>query len=291
MICLGLSPDEKRDRVRHAVADAKATRVFALGPRRWWFDLEGCGALVEWIDYPDLIRYVYYYRLLQEIDGSSLVVVNECLRTQDRNDLTYNCIRNYLQKTPHQVVFQRLPIIDSLDDFGVLFDFDTRSRWKRTPVAELPLHEARIEASPVAVSLRRVDVPTPARLLDRYAREKRRLIDGIGLRDPHTIPRQLHILGGSVKAAVLDPGRWYVARNSRLGRDNVTTYGAPEHPHAPYGVLELCHRFLDWTDFLASSGQSSFDVLTTELRVDHWYFDRFSEWSTRLAYAYAALHG
>ena len=71
----------------------------------------------------EIIQYKFYYRLLQEIGKDTLLVVNECLRMQNRYDLTYNCLRLFLQQTPHALVFQYLPIIDTIADFMVLFDF------------------------------------------------------------------------------------------------------------------------------------------------------------------------
>ena len=60
----------------------------------------------EFIEWADIIEYRYYYRLLQEIGSKTLVVVNECLRTQARHDLTYNCMRLFLNQTDHRLIFQ-----------------------------------------------------------------------------------------------------------------------------------------------------------------------------------------
>ena len=301
MIYIGLSDAVKTSVFERYLADHSDVRkVFVLSPERFAPGFapermtdpttQGDGRRGLFIDYPDIIRYRYFYRLVQEVDASTLVVIHECLRTQNRNDLTYNCIRHFLNQTTHQLVFQRLPLIDTVEDFGVLFDFDTRSRWKRTPFAQLSLGEARIEVEPVTPAFRVVPVETDAKTKATYAKEKRKLIDGIGNRDPHTIPRNLYLVGGAAKRQAMEPGRRYVARGNRWDLPNVTTYRADAHPDAPYVVAEFPHGFLDFSDFIASSGQTAFDVLTADLKVDAWYLDRYTAWAGRVHDACAALH-
>lgn len=305
MILLGYDDADAREEVVRYCETHPIRRVVVLTSERfrpaWTLPVE-----LEVIAWPDLIRYVFFYRLLQEIDGDTLVVIHACLRTQDRHDLTYNCVRNYLTRTSHVLVFQHLPIIDTLDDAAVLLDFVTGSRWKREPVAEV-LRRARAEGIEVRVSedaptgLRFVAVPveTMSAERDAYAREKRALIDNLGLRDPHTIPRNLALLGGRAKArwvraqgtAGEAAGRRYLARNARLGLDVVDTWESATRARGPYAVMEFCHRFLDAADAITATGQARFDVLVTDLKVDGWYFERFEAWAGRVRDAYATLRG
>ena len=94
MIRLGLSDDEKRACVARYRSEHGIGKVFILSPARFVFACEDS----EQIEWAQIIQYRHFYRLLQEIDRSTLVVVNECLRTQNRSDLTYNCIRHFLQQ-------------------------------------------------------------------------------------------------------------------------------------------------------------------------------------------------
>lgn len=55
----------------------------------------------------------------------------------------------------------------------------------------------------------------------RYEKKKEHLFDNLGDKDPDTIPRNLQLLAGDMKARVLDPEKLYVARNKRLRLDNV----------------------------------------------------------------------
>ena len=260
--------------------------MFALGPKEFAFALDGA----EWIDWPEIIQYRFYYRLLQEIDKSALIIVNECLRTQNRHDLTYNCIRNFLNQTTHQIVFQRLPLLDTFDDFMVLFDFDTRSRWKREMWRPEFRREIELTVAPQPLSIHRISVTTDTATRDAYQREKRRLIDGIGLRDPHTIPRNLHLFAGKAKARAVDPARRYVGRNNRLKLPNLETYDEARG-QIDRTVFEFCHRFIDFSDFIARTETTELNALVSDLRVDEWYFARFAAWTRRIDDAYATLHG
>lgn len=266
------------------------------------------------ITYADVIMYVTFYRLLQEIDSRTLIVINECLRVQNRYDLTYNCIRNYLNQTGHQLIFQQLPQIDERDDFMVLFDFDTRSRWKRQKFdPALVRDNAEVRLRPLPLAFDRIDVPTSAATRKKYAAERERLFAALGARDPHTLPRNLYLIGGKDKLAYVDgqacpatarecrraggqlslfePGATgcYVARNKRLNRDSVVTYADVSAEGGPYTVIEFPHRFIDFADFVRRTGQARSQVLVADLKVDRWYFDRYQEWKDRICETYAAL--
>lgn len=264
-------------------------KVFVLSPskfaQRWDFDR------VEAIEYAEIIQYKFFYRLLQEIDGKVLVVVNECLRTQNRYDLTYNCIRNFLNQTTHQLVFQRLPLIDTIDDFMVLFDFDTRSRWKRERFDhDLVRREARVEVRAGPPSFVAIDVLTDEKTRADYAREKRKLIDGLGLKDPHTIPRNLYLMSGKAKLSRVRDGVAHVGRNDRFKIDRFATFRDESFAASPYRVFELPHNFVDYADFMSLSGQAQADVLVADLKVDRWYFNRYQAWAGRVRDAIAAIH-
>lgn len=245
---------------------------------------------VDRVEYTEIIQYRHYYRLLREIGRDSLVVVNECLRSQNRHDLTYNCIRNFLNQTRHQIIFQRLPLIDTFDDFMVLFDFDTRSRYKRQRFDSAMLDEVDLEARLLPIKFEAIDVPTPPSLHDTYRREKERLFAALGTRDPHTLPRNLYLVAGRAKVSSVDQGLRYLGRNGRFQLPNLLTYKEAAYPDAPYVVFELPHNFIDFADIIALSDQARFQVLVTELKADRWYFERFQQWSQRVENAYATLH-
>ncbi len=283
MISLGLDNDQKRELVERYCTQHGVSKVFVLSPKASTF--EGPGEVIE---YADIIEYRFYYRLIQEIDPKTLIVVNECLRTQNRFELTYNCIRNFLNQTQHRIILQRYPLIDSFEDFMILFDFDTRSRWKPGQWRPEFLQEIELSVVEHPVALNRIEVPTSAKVQEAYQKEKRKLIDGIGAKDPHTIPRNLHLFAGKAKLGVVDPHLRYVGRNNRFKLRNLDVYSEAQGPGDRI-AFEFCHRFLDFTDFLAQTQTTNLDALVSDLKVDSWYFERFTSWTERLKEAYASL--
>jgi len=287
MIFLGLTPAQKNAEITRYCKAHDIDKVFFLSPEKFRFPVTVEHEYVEWAD---IIMYRHYYRLIQEIGPNTLVVVNECLRTQNRHELTYNCIRNFMNQTTHQLIFQYLPLIDTFDDFMILFDFDTRSRWKRERWRPGFRDEARIHVQEVLIEFNPIYVPASPKLQAAYAKEKRDRIDNIGQRDPHTIPRNLYLLSGRARRPHVDPAKYYIGRNQRFRLDNLQTYRQDEFLHH-YTVFEFPHDFIQFADFVALSGQSRFDVLVADLKVDYWYLERYQAWSERIRDGYSAIHG
>ena len=288
MICLGLDDAGKDAVVRRYCDEHGIRKVFLLTPERF---RPALAVEVETVTWPDIIEYRFFYRLLQEVGRDTLVIVNECLRTQNRYDLTYNCIRHFLNQTPHQIVFQYLPLIDTVEDFMILFDFDTRSRWKRERFSPGLLGEATIEVAPVPVQLRPVPVSASPRIHYLYAQEKVALlaaVRGDPEKDPHLIPRNLLLVSGKAKLPRVVPGRRYIGRNNRFKLPNLETYREVAGA-GPWTVFEFCHNFIDFADFLAVSRQVDVEVMVADTKAEHWYLQRFIDWTRRLADAYATL--
>ncbi len=284
MIWIGLTAEEKLAEIaRYSTANGIANTV-VLSPDKFRLAIPNA----ESIEWSEIIQYKFFYRLLQEITPTTLVVVNECLRTQNRYDLTYNCLRHFLNQTTHQLIFQHFPIIDSIDDFMILFDFDTRSRWKREPLSPNILTESSRSIAPSRLKWSRIDIVTDQKTKQLYERERDKLFSGIGLKDPHTIPRTLHLLSGKIKRQFVDPSRYYLCRNARLGITNCATYKESEYHHE-YTVLEFCHNFIDFADFLSLSRQTELPVMVADLKVDEWYWSRFQEWTKRIDDSYSAV--
>ncbi len=288
MIRLGLDSAAKAACVMGYVSKHPIRKVFVFAPDRFRVDFAPPCA-TEHIEYAQIILYRYYYRLLQEIDGDVLLVVNECMRTQNRHDLTYNCLRNFLQQTRHQIIFQRLPIIDDADDFMTLVDLDTRSKWRRQKWdAKAMRGDIDISVAERCVRIESIDIEADTSTQAKYARKKRQLIDGIGLKDPHTIPRNLLLIGGAAKLQHVDTASLYVGRNDRFKLPNLCTYRQVSDV-TQRTVFEFCHGFLEFSDFLAVTGQHVIPALVTDLKVDRWYLSRFNQWTERVRDAYAAL--
>ena len=253
------------------------------------------------LPYAKAINYVPFYRLLQEIDSKTVLVIDECLRTQNRYDLTYNCIRHYINRTPHVIVFQLLPQIDTSEDFMILFDFVTGSQWKRREFDPELFVDVPMEIYPLPLSLEALSVPTSKKTQAHYTAKRDKLFAELGARDPHIIPRNLYLLGGEDKKRYIQahstplfgtPGT-YVARSKRLGTltyaDVSRSARATTQPPRDYTLVELPHRFIDLSDYLYRSYQFENRVLVADLKVDHWYYRYYTEWIKRIQKTYSLI--
>ena len=296
MIYLGRTDTEKQAIIDDYQAAHNIAHVVIISANKFALCRNGA----DCVPYSEVIMYRTFYRLLQEIDTGTLVVVNECLRNQNRYDLSYNCIRQFLNQAGHVLVFQQLPQIDTAEDFMILFDFVTQSRWKRRSFdPALITDNAQVNVQVLPVAFRRIDVPTSVKTAQVYEQERARRFATLGPADPHTLPRNLYLVGGKDKAAYIsrqsapslfDTGdaALYVARNKRLGLPNVVTYDEVQ-PGARYDIVELPHAFADYADFVRTTWQAEAAVLCATLRVDAWYFNRYTEWSERTHETYASL--
>lgn len=84
--------------------------------------LEGLAGLnINAVPYNKVIKYEYYYKYLAFTDKQTLFVWNDCMLTKKRNCLEYNCIRHCAEQTPHRLIFNTMPLIDSCEDFMILY--------------------------------------------------------------------------------------------------------------------------------------------------------------------------
>jgi hypothetical protein len=283
MIYLGLKNKDKVDIITDYVNLNNTKAVHIIQPIKFQIKLE---IEIDYVDYEHAIDYPIFYKLLQEIDDTHLIVLNECLRTQNRNDLTYNCIRHFLRQTDHQIIFNQLPQIDSQNDFMILFDFDSKSQWKRNKFdIDLIKENSNIVVKTPEIMFTAIDVYTQDSTKQKYKAEKYKRFAEIGGKDPDTIPRNLYLIGGKDKLFM--NSFLCVARNKRLNSNNVITYG--DYSNGYMTILEFPHRFIDFSDFMRKSWQFEYNVLVADLPVDHWYFSRYTEWSKRINETCASL--
>jgi len=283
MIYLGHRDHDKQKIIFDYCKNNNISKLFILAPKKFYFDYD-----CEFVDWCEIIQYKTYYQLLKDIDNNTLIIINECLRKQNRYDLTYNCIRLFLNQTKHKIIFQYLPIIDGRADFMILFDFDTGSKWKKEQFNKSLFVNSKIVFNNVNIKLNRIDIKTSYKLEKEYVKKKWNLINNIGLKDPNVIPRNLYLLSGKEKIKHVDDSIYYIGRNNRFKMKNFQTYKDKEYGKN-YIVFELCHNFIDFIDFLTLSAQVNIDVFVSDLRVDSWYLERYHEWIKEMQDVYAEL--
>lgn len=168
------------------IASFGVERVFVVGD-----DIEiDTKVPVERITYAQSIEYRYYYSWLQRIGPASLLVWNNAMRTVKRYDLHYNCMRKYMQQAGHRLIFERLPIRKSREDFMILWDMMQNNPYLREPYDEVSFTGIDISMRDVAVNVEEVRVELTGEELEQYAAEKERIIAGVK-KDTNVVPRRL----------------------------------------------------------------------------------------------------
>lgn len=289
MIRLGLDPAAKETVINHYLRDHEIKKVFVFYPEK--FPLAAAiPAPAEHVEYADIIMYKYFYRLLEEIDNQTLLVFNECMRTQNRSDLTYNCAHHYCNQTEHKIVFEHFPFIEDRQDFMILLDLLNKGKYKGKSFDWRFLREEDVKARKHIYRLQTIDLPLSEATKRKYEAKKEQLFDDLGNKEPDTIPRQLHVWSGNLKKGAIEPGLRYIARNDRFKLPNVITY--KQAGAGDYILIDFAHRRLDLNDFWKQSGMTSVQFINSGLKVDLYYINEFRAWVERLEefYAQTSLH-
>lgn len=285
MIRIGLSQKEKEKEVNDYLLHNEIKKIFVFYykcfPIKFKTDRE-----IEYIEYSDIEMYKFFYRLLEEINGNSLIIMDECLRTQNRSELIYNCAHHYLNQTPHHIVFEFLPIIDTKDDFMILLDFDNPGKYKGKAFDYNYLQTEDVHVKPFRVKFSTIDVDISVKDKERYEHKKEQLFETLGSKDPDTIPRNLQLFAGDLKKPLIEPDKMYVARNKRLKFDNVKAY-TDITAKGNYIVIDMHYRRLNFNDFLKISQCNNIKYLCTPLSIDSITSTEFMKWKGRLDAIYA----
>lgn len=175
---------DKKGIVEDYACNHDISKVYIIGD---YLDVHFCEK--EYIKFSDTIMYKYFYRLLQEINNSSLVILNECLKKQNRYDLTYNCIRRYCLQTPHILIFNYFPIIKQEQDFMILYDMIQNNPFLKEQYKYVT-HFENVVVGNVNFDVNKTDITLSAECEKEYEEEKEKIIQQVK-KDPDIIPRRL----------------------------------------------------------------------------------------------------
>jgi len=285
MIRIGLGERQKQRVVKEYLKQHDIKKIFCFYFKKFPLKLN-VDCEVEYIERADIEMYKYFYRLLEEIDNSSLIIINECMRTQNRSELIYNCAHHYLNQTPHKIIFEHFPIIENKDDFMILLDFENKGKYKGKGFDYNYLKDEDIKIRPHKLKLDIINVPVTDKDLVRYEAKKEQLFANLGNKDPDTIPRALQLFAGDIKKRHIEPDKMYVARNKRFKTDNVLSYQEISG-RGDYIIIDTHYRRLDFNDFLKTTGITKIQYLCTPLSIDSVITNEFVEWKARLDAIYA----
>ena len=287
MIRVGLKNQQKIDVINKYLSLNDIKKIIIFSAEKFFMETEGinCGDIRQ-IGYQETIMYRTFYPLLEEINDSYLLIMNEMMRTQNRSELNYNCVAKYTNQTPHRIVFEWLPFINEEKDFMILLDYHNSQKHKGLSISEIDLDAEDVMCVPRKFKMNVIQAELPVGVQELYQVEKENLFNNLGNKSPDTIPRQLHIWTGKYKKDLIVSGKIYVARNARFKKPNVVTYKAVEIGQK-YILLDIPHRRLDFNDFLRKTEQEEFDYISTGLSIDDVYISEFNEWERRLEDFYA----
>jgi hypothetical protein len=285
MIRIGLSTRQKQAEIAKYLKQHNIKKMYCFYfkkfPVKYNVDCE-----IEYIEYADIEMYKYFYRLLEEIGENSLIVMDECMRTQNRSELIYNCAHHYLNQTPHRIIFEFFPIIEDKNDFMILLDFENKGKYKGKSFDYNYLQTEDIKIKPFKVKLETIPVETNEKDLQRYEKKKEQLFATLGEKDPDTVPRSLQLFAGDLKKNAIESGKEYVARNKRFKLDNVKSYQEITG-RGDYIIIDTHYRRLNFNDFLKTTGMNKVKYLSTLLSIDNVMANEFVQWKARLDAIYA----
>lgn len=290
MIRIGLSQREKQKEVSEYLSKNNIKKVFCFYYKDFPVEYK-IECPIEYIEYADIEMYKFFYRLLEEIDDGSLIIMDGCMRTQNRSELIYNCAHHYLNQTPHKMIFEFFPIIDTKEDFMILLDFENKGKYKGKSFDYSFLYDEDIKMKPHKIKLETINVPITDKDKERYEKKKESLFDNLGNKDPNTIPRALQLFAGDLKKKAIEPSLNYVARNKRFKLNNVFAYKDIKNK-GDYIVVDTHYRRLNMNDFIKVTGMNKIKYLSTVLSIDDVIITEFSKWKARLEaiYAQASLY-
>ena len=232
----------------------------------------------EYIEWHQTVMYKNYYRLLQHITKKTLIVCDNILVHQNRYQLEYNCINNFINQTPHRLVFNYLPFIENKDDFMILLDFYNKNLYKGEPFRWEYLKDINIRIKPVHLTFDFVEIPVTDKDREQYQKKRNALFDGIKLKDPDTIPRNLALTAGDIRKQYMSKDDKYTARNMRCKAATMTTYKEDELNT----IFDFPTKRVEFIDLLTITKQTNIRVLTSELSIDKWHKNDYLAWRDRL---------
>ena len=285
MIHVGYSAEEKLQAIKEYLAEhAEITNIVHFRPDGWAApDLSWTGRDIEYRTWDDVIMYKYFYPLLEHINHNYLLIFDEMMRVKKRNDLTYNCAHHYGNQTNHILVFNHLPVIDDPNDYMILVDYAFPNRYKGISFDATFLKYAAIKA--VLPRIDSIDIDSKDKV-GKYEEKRDALFDNLGMKDPDTIPRELHVWAGTnCKKSSINAEGLYIARNARFKKSNVYTY--KDFPEADeYTIIDFPVRQLNFNDFLLKSGAKRLHFLNSGLSVDRYYYNKIQEWAEMIRETY-----
>ena len=287
-IHIGLKPSEKRAEIQKALNEYKdVDRIFVFYGDKEHPEFEFEGLETIYTPWSETEMYRTFYPLLGQpykgqdtpaITDKSLLVVDEMLVDRHRGCLKQNCTLHFMRVSSRRLIFNWMPFIDQPDDFMILVDYAYPDRYKRQPFQKELLEEIDCRITRRLPEISSQNIETSAADFKRYEKQRDKLFDDLGQKDPNTIPRKLILLAGSIKKKEMKDGLTYVARNSRIkGAITYKDTGSEE-----IYIIDPTYKRKELIDFIRRSSTRELIYLQTDLPVDKVYLDDLNSWYDRM---------
>lgn len=257
----------------------------------------------EYLAYKDAIMYKNYYRLLQWIDKKTLIISDELLIQENRYALEYNCVNAFLNQTPQRIVFSYLPFINDEKDVMILMDQYNNALYKGEQFEYEIVKNSKMFIKPVHITAKFIHIDVDKTDVDEYNKDKEKRFSEIGMKDPDTIPRNLAIHAGTIRAKhIFDiinsmPSEFieesnntqftennkFLCRNLRFKKLNCTTYKEDENNT----IIDFPIRRQELISLLTRTREKDLTVTTSDLSIDRWQKKDLEDWINRLEKFYA----
>lgn len=287
MVYIGKQEDEKKHIIKSALSKSSITKVFILTTTDIDVDIP---VEYEVITFKELIQYAYYYRIIEETTKDVMIIINEPLFTSNRSDLTYNCIRIFLNSTKHILTFSYLPILNTAEDFAILLDFDTRSLYKGTKLNDFPIIEANINAIKYdfGFEFNVVETSEEDKLEYNIIRDKIiKQVDKKG-QNPDVIPRNIQLSCAKFKKDHLTDYHSWLFRNDRYSLQNSSTF-RNIRKFKEHIIFDIPFNNSDLVKFIRQTGQTKITFLISDLPIEQFFKDKMLNFLKELNYVYTKI--
>lgn len=280
MIYLGYDNEEKLNIIDNYMKNNDIENIYFITNDNLNIDTS-CFKNIKNVIYKNIIRYAYYYRIIENTTKKTLIIINEILKDTNRYNLTYNCIRVFLNNTNHILIFNYLPIIYSREDFCSLIDFDTRTRFKYFKLKDIDLNLIDIKYKRIDLRLNKIMVPKRGfSYEDIYLSYKKKLFKEFDSKDVHVLPRKLQLFTSKIKTN-------YSNNEKCIGRTkskNIISFKSL--PKEKLKIIDLPFNMIDLINYLYISKINIIDVVSTGLKVDLWFENRVENFIKELNFIY-----
>lgn len=277
MICLGCLENQKHDLITSYLNENDIDKIYLITNNEFEFSYDN----LEIVKYKDIIEYAYYYRLIEDTTRKTLFILNDIHKSINRNNLSYNCIRTFLNNTKHKIIFNFFPIIYERNDFCSLIDFETQTKFKYLKFDEINKKVLKTHCNKINITLTIEIIEVSNTVKQDYEKYKEKMFNELGDKDAHTLPRNMQLFTSKIKA---NTNKTVIGRTKR---NNVVSFES--NPTENLHIIDLPYNISNLLKYIQDSNSYNLNIITTNLKVDLWFLKRVEDFISELNYVYNQL--